>query len=241
VSASAPLIAGAGLTKSFGGRPVLGPIDLALHAGERLALLGPNGAGKTTLLSLLAGSAEPSTGSVQRPDLRAIGVVPQRPALYRRLSARENLELFARLADIPDAAAEIAELTVAVALGDALDRPVERLSLGQAQRVNVAVGLLGRPQVVLLDEPTAALDPGHRLALWALLERVSARGGAVAFATQNVEEARLAAQRVLVLVQGRCAYSGPQDAFWREAGAVDEAGGHERAFVAFVERAGAAA
>jgi ABC-2 type transport system ATP-binding protein len=241
VSASAPLIAGAGLTKSFGGRPVLGPIDLAVHAGERLALLGPNGAGKTTLLSLLAGSAEPSAGSVQRPDLRAIGVVPQRPALYRRLSARENLELFARLADIPDAAAEIAELTVAVALGDALDRPVERLSLGQAQRVNVAVGLLGRPQVVLLDEPTAALDPGHRLALWALLERVSARGGAVAFATQNVEEARLAAQRVLVLVGGRCAYSGPQDAFWREAGAVDEAGGHERAFVAFVERAGAAA
>jgi iron complex transport system ATP-binding protein len=101
--------------------------------------------------------------------------------------------------------------------------------------------LLGRPQVVLLDEPTAALDPGHRLALWALLERVSARGGAVVFATQNVEEARLAAHRVLVLVEGRCAYSGAQDAFWREAGAVDEAGGHERAFVAFVERAGAAA
>ncbi len=142
---------------------------------------------------------------------------------------------------MPDAAAELAELTAAVALGDALDRPVERLSLGQAQRVNVAVGLLGRPQVVLLDEPTAALDPGHRLALWALLERVSERGGAVAFATQNVEEARLAADDVLVLVEGRCVYAGPQAAFWREAGALDEAGGHERAFVAFVERTGAAA
>ena len=89
---------------------------------------------------------------------------------------------------------------------------------------------------MLLDEPTAALDPGHRLALWALLERVSERGGAVAFATQNVEEARLAADSVLVLVEGRTAYSGPQDAFWREAGAVDSAGGHEHAFVAFVER-----
>jgi ABC-2 type transport system ATP-binding protein len=187
VSAGTPLIACAGLIKSFGGRRVLGPVELALHAGERLALLGPNGAGKTTLLSLLAGAAEPSEGTVERPALRAIGVVPQRPALYRRLSARENLELFARLADVPDAEAEIADLTSAVALGDALDRPVERLSLGQAQRVNVAVGLLGRPQVVLLDEPTAALDPGHRLALWALLERVSERGGAVAFATQNVE------------------------------------------------------
>jgi ABC-2 type transport system ATP-binding protein len=230
-----------GLRKNYGGAVALAGVDLDVAAGEIFALLGPNGAGKTTLLSLLAGSAQPSEGRVQRPDLREIGVVPQRPALYRRLSARENLELFARLAGVRDAAAELAELTAAVALGDALDRPVEQLSLGQAQRVNVAVGLLGRPQVVLLDEPTAALDPGHRLALWALLERVSERGGAVAFATQNVEEARLAADDVLVLVEGRCAYAGPQEAFWREAGAVDEAGGHERAFVAFVERAGAAA
>jgi ABC-2 type transport system ATP-binding protein len=236
VSADAPLIACAGLIKRFGGRQVLGPVELALHAGDRLALLGPNGAGKTTLLSLLAGSAEASAGSVQRPERREIGVVPQRLALYRRLSARENLELFARLAGVPEPEAELAELTAAVALGDEVDRPVERLSLGQAQRVNVAIGLLGRPRVVLLDEPTAALDPGHRLALWALLERVSERGGAVAFATQNVEEARLAADRVLVLVDGRCAYAGPQEAFWSEAGAADEAGGHERAFVAFVER-----
>jgi ABC-type multidrug transport system ATPase subunit len=241
VSAGAPLLACAGLIKSFGGRQVLGPIDLSLEAGDRLALLGPNGAGKTTLLSLLAGSAEPSRGIVQRPELREIGVVPQRLALYRRLSARENLELFARLAGAPEPAAELEELSAAVALGDALDRPVERLSLGQAQRVNVAIGLLGRPRVVLLDEPTAALDPGHRLALWAMLERVSERGGAFAFATQNVEEARLAADRVLVLVEGRCAYVGSQDAFWSEAGAVDEAGGHERAFVAFVEREQSAA
>jgi ABC-2 type transport system ATP-binding protein len=238
VSAVAPLIACAGLIKRFGGRQVLGPVELALHPGDRLALLGPNGAGKTTLLSLLAGSAEPSEGSVQRPDLREIGVVPQRPALYRRLSARENLELFARLAGVSEPEAEIAELAAAVALGDALDRPLERLSLGQAQRVNVAIGLLGRPSVVLLDEPTAALDPGHRLALWSMLERVSERGGAVAFATQNVEEARLAADRVLVLVDGRVAYAGPQEAFWQEAGAIAAAGGHERAFVAFVERAG---
>jgi ABC-2 type transport system ATP-binding protein len=241
VSAAAPLIACAGLVKSFGGRQVLGPIDVALQAGDRLALLGPNGAGKTTLLSLLAGSAEAGGGSVQRPALRDIGVVPQRLAIYRHLSARENLQLFARLARVPEPEAELDELTAAVALGDALDRPVDRLSLGQAQRVNVAIGLLGRPRVVLLDEPTAALDPGHRLALWAMLERVSERGGAVAFATQNVEEARLAADRVLVLVEGRCAYSGPQEAFWREAGAVDEAGGHERAFVAFVERTRSAA
>jgi ABC-2 type transport system ATP-binding protein len=241
VSAGAPLIACAGLSKSFGGRQVLGPIDLALRSGDRLALLGPNGAGKTTLLSLLGGSAEPSAGSVERPALQEIGVVPQRPALYRRLSARENLELFARLARVSEPEAELADLAAAVALGDALDRPVERLSLGQVQRVNVAIGLLGSPRVVLLDEPTAALDPEHRLALWSMLERVSERGGAVAFATQNVEEARLAADVVLVLVDGRAAYAGPQEAFWSEAAAVDEAGGHERAFVAFVERVRSAA
>jgi ABC-2 type transport system ATP-binding protein len=241
VSAGAALIGCAGLIKRFGERQVLGPVDLALQPGDRLALLGPNGAGKTTLLSLLAGSAQPSEGSVQRPDLREIGVVPQRPALYRRLSARENLELFARLARVPEPEAELAELAAAVTLGDDLDRPVERLSLGQTQRVNVAIGLLGRPRVVLLDEPTAALDPGHRLALWSMLERVSERGGAFVFATQNVEEARLAADRVLVLVDGRAAFAGPQEAFWQEAGAVDAAGGHERAFVAFVERVRSAA
>ena len=241
MSENAPLVACAGLVKRFGDRQVLGPIDLALRAGDRLALLGPNGAGKTTLLSLLAGFAEASAGSVQRPELREIGMVPQRPALYRRLSARENLELFARLAQVPEPEAELAELTAAVALGDALDQPVERLSLGQVQRVNVAIGLLGRPRVMLLDEPTAALDPGHRLALWSMMERVSESGGAVAFATQNVEEARLAADQVLVLVDGRCAYAGPQEAFWREAGADDAAGGHERAFVAFVERVRSAA
>ncbi len=241
MSGATPLIACAGLTKSFGGRRVLGPVDLALHSGDRLALLGPNGAGKTVLLSLLAGSLEADSGSVQRPAALEIGVVPQRLALYRRLSARENLDLFARLARVPEPEAELAELVAEVGLGDAVDRPVERLSLGQAQRVNVAMGLIGRPRVVLLDEPTAALDPGHRLELWDMLERVRARGGAVAFATQNVEEARVAADRVLVLVDGSCAFAGLQEAFWNEAGAREEAGGHERAFVAFVERVRAAA
>ena len=98
-----------------------------------------------------------------------------------------------------------------------------------------------RPRLLLLDEPTAALDPEHRLALWAMLARVGERGGAVAFATQNVEEARLAADLVLVLVDGRAAYAGPQEAFWSEAGGADDAGGHDRAFVAFVERARSAA
>ena len=147
VSADAPLIACAGLIKSFGGRQVLGPVDLALAARAiALALLGPERRGQDDAAVAAGGLGRGrAPGSVQRPELREIGVVPQRPALYRRLSARENLELFARLAGVPEPEAELAELTAAVALGDALDRPVERLSLGQAQRVNVAIGLLGTP------------------------------------------------------------------------------------------------
>ena len=209
MSAVAPLIACAGLVKSFGGPPGARPDRARAAAGRSPRAARPERRGQddAALAARRVGRAE-RRAACSGPALREIGVVPQRPALYRRLSARENLELFARLARVPEPEAELADLAAAVALGDALDRPVERLSLGQAQRVNVAIGLLGRPRVVLLDEPTAALDPEHRLALWAMLERVSERGGAVAFATQNVEEARLAADRVLVLVDGRAAYAG---------------------------------
>ena len=234
MSAAAPLIACAGLAKSFGGRQVLGPVDLALQPGDRLALLGPNGAGKTTLLSLLAGSAEPTAGSVQRPAPQEIGVVPQRLALYRQLSARENLELFARLARISEPEAEIADLAAVVALGDALDRPVERLSLGQAQRVNVAIGLLGDPALVLLDEPTASLDPRQRALLWRLLREITDRRGAVVFTTQNVEEVQRHADRLLVLHEGRAVHAGTVEEFAALAGSGED--DFEAAFVRFLDR-----
>ena len=243
VSAGAPLIACAGLIKSFGERQVLGPVDLALAAGRSPRAARPERRGQDD-----AALAARRLGRAQR------GRPSSGPSCARSASSRSAPRSTAASArartssssrgsrGVPEPEAELAELAAAVALGDALDRPVERLSLGQAQRVNVAIGLLGRPRVVLLDEPTAALDPGHRLALWAMLERVSERGGA---RRVRDPERRGGAPRGRPRARARRRAlpptPAPQEAFWREAGAVDEAGGHERAFVAFVERARSAA
>ena len=227
------LLAARGATRRYGERVALGPIDLEVLAGESLALIGPNGAGKTTLLSLLAGISGPASGTIERAASVRVGFVPQRSALYRRLSARENLQLFARLDGLSGLDDELAHLLRAIDLGDRVDVPVEQLSGGQQQRVNVAIGLVGSPDVVLLDEPTAALDPQQRLALWPLLDGVTTRGGAVCFATQNVEEARGEADRVCVLVEGAVRYCGDSAAFWQQARLDGD--GAERAFVRYLE------
>jgi ABC-type multidrug transport system ATPase subunit len=190
--------------RRFRGRWALRGVSVAVRPGETHALIGPNGAGKTTLLGLLAGAAEPDEGRVSGAGGRS-GFVPQRAALYRRLTARENLELFARLEGLEDPATEARRLLAASDLEAVADRPCGTLSVGQLQRVNVAVGLLGTPQVVLLDEPTAALDPRQRLLLWDLLAAVRARAGAVVFTTQNLEEV-VHADRLLILHEGRCAF-----------------------------------
>jgi ABC-type multidrug transport system ATPase subunit len=178
-----------------------------------IALIGPNGAGKSTLLAILAGALEPSEGRVLHQDGRArVGWVPQRPALYGRLSARENLELFARLegVDDPDAAAE--RLLALVDLpGDQI--LAGQLSVGNQQRLNVALALLGRPDILLLDEPTASLDPRQRHRLWEVAGEVTGRGGAVVFATQNLDELERFASRVVVLVDGGVAFAGTREEY----------------------------
>jgi ABC-2 type transport system ATP-binding protein len=200
-----------------------------------MALLGPNGAGKTTLLSLLAGAAEPTDGRIERAAGRS-GFVPQRPALYRKLSARENLRLFAELERLDDPRGEAERLLASVDLLPAADRPAQELSVGNAQRLNVAIGLVADPAVVFLDEPTASLDPHQRARLWELLRGVTGRGGAVVFATQNVEEAHTQPDRLVVLQEGRLVFAGPQQEFWERAGVENpSAGAFERAFVRFLD------
>ena len=179
-----------------------------MRAGETLALIGPNGAGKSTLLAILAGALAPSSGRVvaAEPSQR-IGWVPQRAGLYGRLSARENLELFAKLEGVPDVPAAVEQLLRLVALPD--DRkPAAELSGGNQQRLNLAIALLGAPDILLLDEPTAALDPTQRHALWAVASDVRGRGGAVVFATQNLEELERVADRVAVLLGGELVFQG---------------------------------
>jgi ABC-2 type transport system ATP-binding protein len=213
-----------------------------VRAGESVALLGPNGAGKTTLLTLLAGAAEATEGRIERTADRT-GWVPQRPALYRKLSARENLRLFAELEQLAQPHDEAERLLGAVDLLEAADRPAQELSVGNVQRLNVAIGLVANPAVVFLDEPTASLDPRQRARLWELLGGVTGRGGAVVFATQNVEEAHTQADRLVVLQEGRLVFAGSQDAFWRQAGVENTStGAFERAFVRFLDlQAGSAA
>jgi ABC-2 type transport system ATP-binding protein len=204
---SAPPLRARGVSRRFGATVALEPTDLELADGESLALVGPNGAGKSTLLALLAGALEPSEGTVERADGLRVGWVPQRPAHYGRLSARENLELFARLErdlDPPTAASRLLER---FGLPDDR-RPSGDLSVGNRQRLNVALSLLGAPDVLLLDEPTASLDPGQRRRLWETI-----RGGTLCFATQNLEELDRFADRVLVLRGGRVVFEGSPAAY----------------------------
>ena len=202
------LLRAVGVGRRYGELEALAPTDLELHAGETVALVGPNGAGKSTLLSILAGSLAPSAGRVEAAV--GVGWVPQRPAHYARLTARENLELFGRLEGVADPHAAAARLLERFSLP--ADKPSGDLSVGNRQRLNVALSLLGEPRVLLLDEPTASLDPGQRRRVWEVVDGLRAAGGAVCFATQNVEELGHA-DRVVALLGGRVTEQSVEELF----------------------------
>jgi ABC-2 type transport system ATP-binding protein len=191
----------------------LAPLDLDVLGGELVAVIGPNGAGKSTLVAILAGALEASSGRVEHGSPPAsTGWVPQRPAQYARLSARENLELFARLEGLADPVAAAVRMLETIELADD-DRPAGDLSLGNQQRLNLGIALLPDPDVLLLDEPTAALDPRQRRRLWELATRTRDRGGAVVFVTQNLEELDRFADRVVVLRDGAVVFAGSHDEY----------------------------
>jgi ABC-type multidrug transport system ATPase subunit len=207
LSLETPLLAARGAARRYGQTSALEPVELEVWDGEAVALVGPNGAGKSTLLALLAGALEASVGRVERRKGARVGWAPQRTAQYGRLSARENLELFARLEGEHDPRAAAEQLLQAFELPGKAS-PSANLSVGNRQRLNLAISLLGDPHVLLLDEPTAALDPGQRRRLWQRVAALRERGGAVVFATQNLEEVELVAGRVVALREGRLVFSG---------------------------------
>ena len=218
-----------GISKRYGERDALRDVTFEVGDGERVAVIGPNGAGKTTLLQILAGALPPTSGTV---SAERVGWVPQQPALYSRLSVAENLRLFARLEKVPDVDRAVARMLEQTALADRAGDEVGRLSGGNKQRVNIAIGLLGEPAVLLLDEPSAALDPRQRERLW---EFIDALATAVVFATHDIGEAERFADRVLVLADGELLFTGTPDALARTMGGDHD---FEAAFVRFLHERG---
>jgi ABC-2 type transport system ATP-binding protein len=232
---TSPAIAAAGVSKRYGRREALRDVSFEAAPGEILAVIGPNGAGKTTLLSIVAGIQPPTAGTVSRPP-REVGWVPQHPAVYAKLSVAENLRLFARLERVGDPDAAVRAMLEQAGLADRAGDELGRLSGGNRQRVNIAVGLLADPPVLLLDEPSSSLDPRQRERLWEFVGGLAARGRAVVFSTHNVGEAERYADRVLVLADGEVLFTGTPAALEQVVG-----GDHhdfEAAFVRFLHEHG---
>jgi ABC-2 type transport system ATP-binding protein len=221
--------------KRYGERVALRDVSFAVHPGELVALIGPNGAGKTTLLSVLAGVLKADGGSVGG-GAQHIGWVPQEPAVYTKLTVAENLALWARLERVADPQETVRRMLEQTDLAERADEQVGRLSGGNRQRVNIAVGLLSEPQALLLDEPSAALDPIQRGRLWQFIEGRAAQGTSIVFSTHNVAEAERYAGRVLVLDEGKLLFDGSPQALMAEAAARGEAGedNFEEAFAAYL-------
>lgn len=228
------------LVKRYGAREALKGVDFAARPGELVGIIGPNGAGKTTLLSILAGTVKPDGGEVHLPS-GDVGWVPQQAALYRRLTVEENLLLFARLEKHEDPRAAVEEMLDLTGLRERRSDLVARLSGGNQQRINIAIGLLARPVALLLDEPSVGLDPRQRARLWEFVSGLAGRGTTVIFSTHDIQEAERYGQRLLVLADGESLFDGSAEEL-REAvrGEAPEAAGSdfETAFVAFLQHRG---
>ena len=214
----------AGLLKRYDGRAAVDGLDLRVARGEIVALLGRNGAGKTTTVEIIEGYREPDAGTVRvlgldprrdgaliRPRL---GVMLQRGELYGQIRVREAVELFAAFYDDPlDPGALLDQLS----LGALADRRYRALSGGERARLDLALALIGRPDVAILDEPTAALDADGRRTAWRLLGELRDRGAAVLVTTHLIEEAERLADRVAIIEAGRLVAVG-RPAELRDAG-----------------------
>ena len=220
-----------GIAKRYGDRWALKEVTVEAAEGECVAIIGPNGAGKTTLLQILGGVLAPESGSVSRPP-REVGWVPQQPAVYTKLSVAENLRLFARLERVADVDDAVGRMLQQTGLDERARDEVGTLSGGNRQRVNIAVGLLADPPVLLLDEPSTALDPRQREVLWEFLTGLETT---IMFSTHIVGEAERYADRVLVLADGELLFSGSPAELEETVGAAHD---FEAAFVKYLHENG---
>jgi lipooligosaccharide transport system ATP-binding protein len=209
-----------GVTKRFGEITAVDGLDLDVPEGTCVGLLGPNGAGKSTTMKMLTAQAIADAGEIQvlgfevpadSKQARALcGVVPQLDNLDVELTARQNLAVFARLYRVPRAERRAAvDRALAIAnLGERADTPVDKLSGGMRRRLLIARGLVHRPRLLLLDEPTVGLDPQIRQELWALIDALRSEGTSILMSTHYIEEAERLADTVAIMDRGRVVAAG---------------------------------
>jgi ABC-2 type transport system ATP-binding protein len=223
------------LSHAFGGRAALRGVSFDARPGELLAVIGPNGAGKTTLLTILAGIRAADSGTVHVPG--EVGWVPQQAALYRRLTVDENLRLFAHLEEVEDVDAAVDRMLDQADLRERRDDQVATLSGGNQQRVNIAIGLLSQPAVLLLDEPSTGLDPRQRARLWEFVHALAGGGTTVIYTTHHLGEVDRYGDRLLVLADGEKLFDGTAPEL-HEAVPGSAALDFESAFVSFLRERG---
>jgi lipooligosaccharide transport system ATP-binding protein len=221
-----------GVTKRFGEITAVDGLDLDVPEGTCVGLLGPNGAGKSTTMKMLTAQAIADAGEIQvlgfevpadSKQARALcGVVPQLDNLDVELTARQNLAVFARLYRVPRAERRAAvDRALAIAnLGERADTPVDKLSGGMRRRLLIARGLVHRPRLLLLDEPTVGLDPQIRQELWALIDALRSEGTSILMSTHYIEEAERLADTVAIMDHGRVVARGRPAELVREHAGV---------------------
>lgn len=202
-----------GLTKRFGQVTAVDGISLELHSGECLGLLGPNGAGKSTLIRSIAGRVIPDAGTIlvfgapadSAPAREALGWIPQELALYPRLTCRENLQAFGRYYGLggPDLEQTVERCLGWATLAERAGERVKNLSGGMKRRLNMAAGMIHKPRLVLMDEPTVGVDPQSRNNIFGMIEKLRDQGMSIIYTTHYMEEAERLCDRIAIVDHGK--------------------------------------